>query len=173
MKRFMLDIETNGLDPFTQDILQIGILEVNERGDYYEPGKAFSRTLYSTQKPGNAFCAETHKDLYPICRRTPITEPLEVRAEIRRFFSQCGAEGPVHLMGQNLMSLDVPFMRAKNYFLELDTHYRVFELMPIASVAAKLLNTDVATVYRMAGDNQLKSLNGMIRLIRRTQSQAV
>jgi len=191
MKYFMLDIETMGLDPEKDDIIQIGILEVNEVGDYYIPGRAYSRTLHTSQKP-NDFIAKMHHDLLPTCNRTPMVQPSVVRNEILKFFNSCGFVGPAMLMGQNLMSLDIPFMRAKAILMKGDFHYRVFELMPIARVVAKLLNVDVQTVYKMAGEaypeiepqgkkhqalydcyNQLKSLNGMIRLIRRTQSQAV
>lgn len=193
MKHFMVDIETCGLDPSYDDVLQIGILEVNEVGDYYEPGHAFCRTLHTSQKPSE-FIANMHRDLLPICNRTPMAYPSAIRAEILQFFKTCGAgnDKPVSLMGQNLMSLDVPFLLAKALLMKHDFHYRVFELMPIARVASKLLREDVATVYKMAAEacpeiqptgkphealydcyTQLRTLNGIIRLIRRTQSQAV
>lgn len=139
MQYFMLDIETMGTNPKSDDIIQIAILEVLRQKDgTYQAGNAFCRTLHTSQKPTNDWVANQHRKLLQECRRTPPTTPEKIRAEILSFFEWCGAEKPVKFIGLNLMSLDIPFLVEKGILeaptvdrlnrLNGDFHYRIYEL---------------------------------------------
>lgn len=182
----MLDIETMGLDPVVDDVIEIGILEVNEVNGYYQPGRTYNRVLFTSQKPKDTWIANTHKELLEISRRTPMVDTSTVRKEILAFFKECGVSKTPELMGLNLMSLDVPFLIAKGILKERgDYHYRICELRGSYVFAASALKLNLDTLFKKAQDaypeiqydnkahralpdcyNQLKTLNGMLRLVR-------
>jgi oligoribonuclease (3'-5' exoribonuclease) len=187
MKHFMLDIETMGTDPTSDDVIQIGILELDEVDGFFIPGRAFSRTLFTSQKPKDEWIATNHKDLLEVCRRTPMTTAKQIRSEILSFFRTCGFVGAAPLMGLNLMSLDIPFLLAKGYLERGDFHYRVYELRGSYNTARIALGLDDKSFFERSAAaypeielpagkkhealydcySQLKTLNGSIRLLRR------
>jgi oligoribonuclease (3'-5' exoribonuclease) len=191
MKQFMIDIETMGLDPRADDVLQIGIVELVKGGDIYRPGKTFQLTLFTEQEPKNEWIRENHKDLLVLCKEKGSFLPPElVREYILRFFRECGVTDKPVLVGLNLMSLDVPFLVEKGYLKKEDFHYRVNELTGAINQAVDVLNVDRETLFVKANDavpeivlpmgkkhealydcfSQLKLMNGMIRLLRRGMS---
>lgn len=186
MKHFMLDIETTGLDPSAHDILEIGLLECTRTEDgTYEPGRAYSRILHTSQKPTDEWIKVNHKDLLRESMKCPIIEIAKVRAEILAFFKECGEAWRPSIMGLNVHSLDLPFLFQKNILQKSDIHYRTYELRGSFYFAGDVLGEDDATLFKLANDlapeivpvgkphralydcyNQLKTLNGMIRLTR-------
>jgi oligoribonuclease (3'-5' exoribonuclease) len=196
MKYFMLDIETMGTDSIADDILEIGILELSVVNGFYQPGRAYSRTLFTAQKPKNDWIATNHKELLEKCRKVPMVSANKVRAEILEFFKSCGATGPAMLMGLNLMSLDIPFMVQKGFLcpstsqdsvtLKGDFHYRIYELRGSINTACEVLGLDEKTMLQRAESafpdielppgkkheaiydcfRQTRMINGIIRLLR-------
>jgi hypothetical protein len=182
----MLDIETMGTSIESDDIIQIGLLEVIEDGDYYRAGKSYSRTLHTSQKPKNTWIEENHRDLLPVCRRTPMVSVAAVRTEILAFFAECGVTGPAELIGLNATTFDVPFMLRAGYLKTGDYHYGIYELKGAMKFAQKALKIDPKQLVARAHDawpdielpagkkhealydcySQLKTLNGLLWLAR-------
>lgn len=201
MKHFMLDIETMGTDFESDDIIQIGMLEVTPVNGLYQPGRSYCRTLHTSQKPKNDFIRNTHKELLSVSIKCPIIETAKVRTEILGFFKDCGVNEPALIMGLNASMFDVPFMVKKGFFrppsqdvnnkLVSDYHYRIYELKGAYNLAQDVLGLDSKTLFERAAEmcpeiipigrphealydcyNQLKTLNGIIRLLRQRASHA-
>jgi len=196
MKHFMLDIETMGTDMEADDIIQVGLLELTPGPDGYKPGRSYSRTLFTAQKPKNDWIANTHRDLLEVCRRTPMVRANQVRNEILEFFEDCGVNEPAMLMGLNATTFDVPFMVQKGFLkrpwndannkLQGDYHYRIYELKGAFNLAQDVLGLDSKALYSRAEAlcpevelpegkkhealydcyRQTKVLNGVIRMLR-------
>jgi DNA polymerase III epsilon subunit-like protein len=179
---YMLDCETMGTNPETDDMLEIGILELFDFDGFLMPGRAYNRKLFTSQKPKDDWIATNHADLIRECRKVPMIEPEKVRAEVLKF---CGP-GPINLVGLNVMSLDVPFMLAKGFFKPGDFHYRIFEMRGSINTACRVLRLEEKALYEEANRafpeielpegkkhqalydcyKQTKTLNGIIRLLR-------
>lgn len=201
MKHFMLDIETMGTDFESDDIIQIGLLELTPASDgTYIPGRAFQRTLYTNQKPKNAWIANTHRELLQVCRYSPRMTPEQVRSEILAFFRECGVNEPAMIMGLNATTFDIPYMVQKGYLrkpvpdqnnrLAGDYHYRIYELKGAYNLAQNVTGLNSKLLFERAEAacpevvlpegkkhealydcyRQLKVLNGIIRLLRRDQA---
>lgn len=195
MKQFMLDIETMGLNPKTDDVLQIGVIELVKGGDIYRVGKTYQITLYTDQDIAtkDKWIRDNHVELYALCKEKGSYLPPEMVREYLLWFFQkeCGLgnEKPV-LVGLNLMSLDIPFLVEKGYLKTSDFHYRVNELTGAINQATDVLGVDRETLFTRAHEaapeivlpvgkkhealydcfSQLKTMNGMIRLLRRGMS---
>ncbi len=187
MKHFMLDIETTGIDPLADTVLEIGILEVEfGTNGFHNPGRAFQRTLHYSGTPQSEWVRTNHAVLLKRCRKVPRIEAHKVREEILGFFRACDVKGPAMLMGLNLNSLDIPFMRSHGYLTKEDAHYRVYELKGSFNTAAEVLMIDSKELFRRAAQacpeiepqgkphealydcySQLKTLNGVLRLLRK------
>jgi oligoribonuclease (3'-5' exoribonuclease) len=192
MKHFMLDIETTGTDPEVNHILEIGILEVEFGGNgLHNPGRAYQRTLHYANTPVNEWVKANNSELLNRCRKVPRCTASRVRSEIQSFFTECGVAGPAMIMGLNLHSLDIPFMLKHEYLDKSDLHYRTYELKGSFNTAQEVLMVDTKTLFKLAGEacpeivpvgkphealfdcyNQLKTLNGVIRLLRNEARRA-
>lgn len=142
-KHFMLDIESTGVDPKKDDLLQIGVLEVTFDGDRWNAGRSFELIQHSDKKPESEF-AKTHMaKLYEICNRAPSWTAENMRWMLLDFFRNCGVNPPdVYLMGWNASNFDIPFLIEKGVlqpsYYEIgpdgkdirkgDFHYRIYEL---------------------------------------------
>lgn len=142
-KHFMIDIETTGVDPKKDDLLQIGLLEATFGTDgFWHPGRKLELLQHTDRKPESEFAKEHMAELYEVCNRAPLWKPEDLRWMILKFFKDCGAEPPmVFLMGWNASGFDIPFLISKgilvpsNYeqvdgkeVMRGDFHYRVYEL---------------------------------------------
>lgn len=125
---FMIDIETTGINAATEELLEIGIVEMkkDERG-MYQPNQSFQKILYSSREPVSEFAKKYQVELYRQANLAPRTDPHGVRFEMLRFFRACGAESrkDVNFCGWNASSFDVPFLHIKG-FLEAPG-YRIGE----------------------------------------------
>ena len=193
-KYVMVDIETSGLKPSESEILQIAMLEVikDPRG-YFYPGRSFEKILHFDKEVTDEWILKTHKDLLPRCKAATYQSPVEVRAEIVRFFQQTGQKN-IYLMGLNASVFDYPWLVNKGYLKEGDVHYRIFELTGAYGLAQAVLHLngdradDRKTFFEMANGScewielpkgvsahdaiydcysQLKTLNGCIKLLRK------
>jgi oligoribonuclease (3'-5' exoribonuclease) len=195
MKYFMIDLETMGTDMESDDIIQIALLECIPHVNGYVPGKSYCRTLHTSQKPKNDWIKNTHKELLQVSMKCPIIEVAKVRAEILAFFRECGVNEPAMIMGLNATTFDVPYMVYKGFLrkpyqdannkLVGDYHYRIYELKGAFNLAQDVLRVDSKVLFNRAAElcpeiipfgrphealhdcyGQLKTLNGVIRLLR-------
>lgn len=160
-KHFMLDIETTGIDPAKNELLQIGVLELDYTGGFWRPGKEFQIFQHTGRKPRDAFAREYMSAIYERCNREPWTPPEDIRERLLSFFHSCGALSPdVYLMGWNASNFDVPFLvhhrilRPTEYVpvpggpdrMVGDFHYRIYELGGAVSLAQNITGMDRSSV---------------------------
>jgi hypothetical protein len=142
-KVIMLDIETTGINPKVDDILQITMVQMVPRPDgYYEAGKIFNQFYYTDKKPTSIFAIENMQECYKKCNELAPRPVEEIRKEILDFLSKCGCIGPTAVFcGQNASGFDVPFLVEKGYLMAPgyanvngkevkvgDFNYRIYEL---------------------------------------------
>lgn len=164
-RRFMVDIETTGVDPETDVVLEIAIVEMTRMpGRLWTSGRVFRTLVHSDRTPGNNFARRFMREVYAAANATPPRDVAEIRAEIVAFFSSCGADGrDVRLCGLNLMSLDVPFLVRHGFLVAPgiveqdgrevsvgDFHYRVYEISGAINVAADVLDKSEGDVRKLA-----------------------
>lgn len=155
-KHFMLDIESTGIDWHTEDLLQVGILEVTWQGRQWEPGRSLEFIQHSPRKPESEFAKQHMTDMYRRCNEAQ-SMPVEIaRDRIINFFHECGAGGVenTYLMGWNASNFDIPFLVHKGYLQSSryvtgedgkdrqvgDFHYRVYEIGGAVSLVQNVLN---------------------------------
>lgn len=138
-KQFMLDIETTGVDPEIDQVLQIAIVEMsfNSQG-LWDIGRKFNFFQHTDRQPENVFSREHMADLFAYCRTQPFVPESQVRQNILEFFRICGAKSPnVYICGWHVGIFDLPFLAHHGYLkparyeegrLVGDCHYRVYEI---------------------------------------------
>lgn len=156
-KHFMIDIETTGIDPKKEDLLQIGLLECDFDGSVWHPGRSLDIIQHTDRKPESAFAKEHMAALYEECNQAPAIDTEQIRSRLLNFFRECGSEPPmVYLMGWNASNFDVPFLVHKGViepsFYEIgpdgkdtmrgDFHYRIYELGGAISLIANKFPTE-------------------------------
>lgn len=154
-KHFMLDIESTGIEPKEEDLLQVGILELDYANGFWQPGRSFEETQFTERKPTSSFAKEHMTALYEKCNNTQPMLVETFRAKILAFFEECGAKTPdVYLMGWNASNFDVPFLIEKGYLRPSkyepgpdgkdvrvgDFHYRIYEIGGAVSLVQNALN---------------------------------
>lgn len=152
MKMFMLDLETTNTTNFEEeDILQIGLLELNANSEgFWVPGKSFSMDVHTDKKPRTNWDRENLGFLFARCANVEKKDATQIRQEVVDFIKSCGSTGMANLCGLNATILDVPFMAAKKYLhaptrddqnqIHGDYHYRVYEMSGAISLAQDVLN---------------------------------
>lgn len=153
-KHFMIDIETTGIDPTKEDLLQVGALEVDFKDGYWQPGRSIEIMLHSGAQPTTAFAKKHMAALYARCNQAPFIANAEVRDQLLAFFRECGSNPPdVYLMGWNASNFDVPFLTHDRVLVQStyqqnadgtetrvgDFHYRIYELGGAVSLAQNAL----------------------------------
>ena len=153
-KHFMVDIETTGTNLRKDDILQIGILELEFLMGSWRPGKSFEMDLYTNRQPESQFAKEHQAELYERCRKVAFLPACSVRAHLLHFLQTCGVTGPdIYFMGWNAAGFDLPFLAAHAYLEPHryeqdingkdvpagDFHYRIYELQGAISLAENVL----------------------------------
>lgn len=165
----MLDIETTGIDPKKEELLQVGILEVDIEGGYWQPGRSLEITVPCFAQPKSSFAKEHMVALYRKCNelyhRIGERSPESIRAQILKFFNDCGAVSPeVYIMGWNASSFDIPFLVEKQCLIPSsyvsipgdkdvqvgDVHYRVYEMSGAISIAQNVLKLNRKTLLERA-----------------------
>lgn len=148
-KQFMLDIETTGIDPSTEVVLQIAVIEMNfTKKGLWEKGRKFEFYQHTPRQPETEF-AKTHmQEIYARCNKEPETPIQEAREMLLKFFRDCGAEPPnVYICGWNVGIFDLPFLahhgylmpaRYDNGVLKGDCHYRTYEISGALQLMANL-----------------------------------
>lgn len=114
-RRFMLDLETTGVDENKDDILEVGILEVQwpfKHGQYWVPGHSFNFVFHNKRQPDNLFAKEQMAELYKLCNETPEENTIELcRIRMIDWLGSLGVKRPngMKIMGMSIASLDIPF----------------------------------------------------------------
>jgi hypothetical protein len=156
-KHFMIDIETTGIDPAKEDLLQVAVLELDYVDGYWRPGRNIEFEQRTERQPVTAFARKHMGALYAKCNHAEGRTPEDMRQTLLAFFRECGASPPeVYLMGWNASNFDTPFLMAKGVLVQStyeqqadgtekrvgDFHYRIYELGGALSVAAQALGED-------------------------------
>lgn len=156
-KIFMLDIEGTGVTT-DDEILEIGIVEMEKINSLWVSGKVFHMYLHTDREPESLFAQQHQKHLYRRCRNEQPIEPATVRKQIMNFFKECGIKGNtaenVILCGWN-SNYDVLFMHKMGYLeppgyetvngAEVKTgdhSYRIYEINGAIDFVCDLLGLD-------------------------------
>lgn len=170
---FMVDIETTGVDQKTDDILQVGAIELEQvsNGFWHPTGKIFDWTLHNKRQPESDFAKKHMKELYLKCNEVGEQFNLEFIADKFREFIHGGYYGthmePKFFMGWNASNFDMPFLFNKGILtpsfydknpdtgkeqLYGDAHYRIYEQTGSVQFVADLTGLDRKTIEALAMD---------------------
>jgi hypothetical protein len=165
MKKFMLDIETTGVELKSDEILQLALLECNYNGKHWIPGTSLSFFNHTDREPTSEFAKKHMAGLYAFCK-TVDSVPVEIRrAQILEFFRSCNATPPqdVFLAGHNGPNFDIPFSVRDGYLernryetvdgkdiLVGDFHYRVFDLNSALDTAMQVTGLERKVLLKEA-----------------------
>ncbi len=161
---FMIDIETTGLEPQNDEIMQVAIVAIwrdsqtgfwNPGGDARYPHSSgaqfnFYQKIKSTTVPRDEFAKEHMVAMYVYDIHST------VRERILTFFRHAGADHPAPLMGWNLGILDIPFLTAHKYLLKGDNvydgdfHHRLYDVRSACKFRADLLGVDEKAMREVA-----------------------
>ena len=193
-KLFMLDIETSGVDPHKDEVLQIAIMEMNFHDGYWAKGKTFNFFQHSDLKPTTKFTIEHMQEIFAKCNAAPKVPAAEVRKQILAFCKECGADAPnIFFCGWNAGIFDLPFLQHHGYLFAAkyendqlvgDCHYRIYEISGALQLVANVRgNNEINTVLKEAQrmgpklegnrhealydcERQMHILNALIKMMR-------
>lgn len=136
MKKFMLDIETTGLSPINDEILQISILEMNwaDVAPGWIPGELMNFVLPCARHPESDFAKKYQMDLYATCNKLAESpKPAhEFAREIKDWLNSRNDNGEKpELVGWNIAGFDVQFLKQKNVLTEADFFYRLYDVQSV------------------------------------------
>jgi hypothetical protein len=160
-KLFMIDIETTGVVPQKEEILQIALMEMNFLGGFWEKGKTFNFYQHTDRKPTTKFAIDHMKEIYERCNKAPFVPHAEVRQRILDFCRECGSDPPnIFFAGWNAGIFDIPFLEHHGYLIPAkyendklvgDCHYRIYEISGALNLVANVRgNNEINTVLKEA-----------------------
>lgn len=167
-RHFMIDIETTGIDPKKEDLLEVSILELVQRNGYWVPGRSTTFLNGTTRKPESEFAKKHMVQKYEMCNMVAPAPAERIRQVLTDFFKSCGCEGAkdTYLMGWNASNFDIPFLVEKgalvpNYYetvngkdeMRGDFHYRVYEMGGALSITQNVVNIDRNLLIKAAFNN--------------------
>jgi DNA polymerase III epsilon subunit-like protein len=169
-KMFMIDIETSGVDPKKDEVLQIAILEMNFQQGFWVKGKTFNFFQHSDRKPTTKFTIEHMKEIFEKCNAAPLVPAEEVRQQILAFCKECGADAPnIFFSGWNAGIFDLPFLAHHGYLFPAkyendqlvgDCHYRVYEISGALNLAANVKGTNEINIVLKEAQKMGPKLEG-------------
>lgn len=197
---FMIDIETTGVDPSSEDILQIACVEMKfDANGLWKAGAELNFFQHTDKKPENEFSKKYLKNLFQTCNQVDYTKPAEVRSILLDFFRSCGSREPNNfLCGWNAAFFDLPFLTHKQYLVSPkyiegkmigDFHYRIYDLNGVLNFLVNIdkkveinpLIKKVETMYlKREGEKhdalfdcyrQIDILNGLITMAREEKAK--
>lgn len=116
---FMIDIETTGINPSMNRLLQIAVLVADFENGYWVPGDSLVHYQGPPADdpfvPRNPFAIKYMQELYAECNRHPRLSADEVRSILLQFFWSHGCTGAkdTFLMGKCAANFDIPFLVQK------------------------------------------------------------
>lgn len=151
-KHFMIDIESTGVDFVKDDVLEIGVVEIDFSGGYWVPGRVFHTFLHSIRKPESQFAKERMEAVYRSANASTVTTE-QARHWLLSWLKQCGKVGhDVLFVGWNAANFDVSMLNAKGILKRPgyetidgkdiqvgDHHYRVYEMCGAIQLACDVL----------------------------------
>lgn len=193
-KQFMLDIETTGVDPLKEEVMQIAIIEMTYEQGLWQKGKIFNFYQHTDRKPESKFHKDHMMEIFAKCNAAPYVEPEKVREQIIQFCESCGVKSPgIYFCGWNAGIFDLPFLAHHKYLFPAryegdrlvgDCHYRVYEISGALQFVANvrggnetnpLIKEALKNAPKLVGsrhdalfdcERQLSILNGLIQLMR-------
>lgn len=125
MKKYMIDIETNGSDIDTVDILEVGIVEMELINKRYVPtGRDFHFVMHYPHKPNDSFAIKFMSDLYKRCNETDPSQNYDkLREDVKKYLHRENND-PKLFVGVNISSFDLPILNRLG-ILEKATHVDV------------------------------------------------
>ena len=117
---FHLDIETTGIDPNKEDLLQIGVVHVRLKDGFWQIGNRFVIHQGTDRRPESEFAKKHMVAMYDACNKLGKLSPETIRAELNGFFRSCGSTGvqDTFLMGWNASNFDIPFLVNKGILVQ-------------------------------------------------------
>lgn len=193
-KLFMIDIETTGVVPQKEEVMQIAIIEMNFIGGFWEKGKIFNFIQHTDRQPTTKFTIEHMKELFEKCNKAPFVPPATVRQMILDFCRECGADAPnIFFAGWNAGIFDIPFLEYHGYLVPAkyendklvgDCHYRIYEISGALNLVANVrghneINQVLKEAQKMSPkiegsrhealydcERQIHIMNALIRMMR-------
>lgn len=169
-KLFMIDIETSGVNPTSDDVLQIAVMEMNFLGGYWEKGKVFNFFQHSDKKPNSKFTIEHMQDIFAKCNAAAQVPAEEVRQQILAFCKECGADAPnIFFCGWNAGIFDLPFLAHHGYLFPAkyendrlvgDCHYRIYEISGALQLVANVRGSNEINVVLKEAQKMSPKLEG-------------
>lgn len=169
-KHFMIDVESTNVDFEVDDILEIGIVEMDFVHGYWKPGREFHTFVHTDMSPRTEFAKREMVEVFKQAQATPLRKHEDIRSDIVSWFRSCGVKGhQVLFCGWNASNFDVPFMQAKGYLKKPgyetidgkdvkvgDHHYRIYEMGGAIQLACDILQRpydsfkeEIKTAYPM------------------------
>ena len=164
-KRFMLDIESTGVNFKRDSVLQIGLLEMifDEIEGLWQTGRSFNQFLYYAGEPESEFAKKHMAGIYKECSKTAAEPTSMTRQRMLDFFAEsgCTKRDQVVFCGWNVSSFDIQMLHAHGLLKPPgyetdpitgidrpvgDHSYRYYEMGGAIQLAADLTGTDPATV---------------------------
>lgn len=160
-KIFMIDIETTGVEPSKEEVLQIALIEMNFFDGRWLKGNSFNIFLHTDRQPTTKFALDHMKEIYAKCNRAPKVEPSEVRKQIVKFCEDCGADAPnIFFAGWNAGIFDIPFLEHHGFLVPAkyindqlvgDCHYRIYEISGAINLVANVRgNNEINAILKEA-----------------------
>lgn len=150
-KHFMIDIEATGVDKDKDQILEVGIVEIQQvelsHGRFWVPtDRQYHKILHYAGQPETPFAKQHMKELYKQCNEAPVSSNYSQMADELQLFIHPELDDldkyatPKLFMGWNASNFDLEFMFRKkvltpSYYATVDgkeeirgdVHYRVYE----------------------------------------------
>lgn len=175
---FMVDIETTGVNKESDEILEVGVVEIEYKYPFWIPtGRVYHRVLHYAGQPETPFAKQHMKELYKKCNETDPSSNYELLSrELKLFIHNrvaprppalsLSGEVPKLFMGWNASNFDIPFLFIKNiltpsYYetqpdgkekLMGDVHYRIYEQTGSVQIISDMSGLDRKTLERLAPD---------------------
>lgn len=161
--KFMLDLETDGVNYKQNSILEIGIVAMEFKNGYWHPLKDhFHRIMYSSKQPSSEFARKYQKELYEKCNKSLHKDLKKVKKEMFDFFKNHGVDKPeISFAGYNVGHFDLPFMHHNDLLivsryngeqLISEYDYTPFEIGGILHLFSNHLNLSIEDTYHYLKD---------------------
>lgn len=161
LKYIHIDVETTGTDLRSDDILQIGLVQVTFDGSRYQTGLQLEIFVPTKRLPTSAFDKEHLLPIYDKCRSIQEPSPAEIRSQILNFFRLCGETTRPILMGWNLGGLDIPLMVRHGFLVPPrkvpvvggrdvdsgDYHHRSYDIQSVFQFAENYLGISSSELF--------------------------